>query len=121
MAALECKSWVWRSTHGSCYLKNAYDESKMSSCDDCVGYSEGGGYYLTEKFSSDMLGAGRTQEKDLSWASETGIWMPKEVAAKTCKVSKGFDQPAEYNIHSKPLVLHLSFQCCNECAKENGT
>ena len=123
---LECKSWVWRSTHGSCYLKNAYDESKMSSCDDCVGYSEGGGYYLTEKYSTSAGGggggsAGRTVEKDLSWSSETGIWMPKDHAAKLCKVSKGYDQPAEYNIHSEPLKLKFSFQCCNECAKENGT
>ena len=127
----ECKSWVWKATHGSCHLKNTYDASKMKDCSDCVGYSKGGGYYLTKTYSSSSGSgggaaggggsAGRTIEKDLSWASETGIWMPKDHAAKLCRVSKGYDQPAEHNIHSEPLKLKFSFQCCNECAKENGT
>ena len=88
----------------------------MTTCADCVGYSEGGGYYLVEKYAPSMS----KREKDLSWASETGIWMPKDVAATTCKMSKGFDQSAEYNIHKKPFILKFSFQCCNECAKNNG-
>ncbi len=132
---VECKSWVWKATHKSCYLKTQYDESKTEPCSDCVAQSQGGKYYFVSKYSSTMggssgdvsagsgdvsAGSSRVQEKDLSWATESGIWMPKSIAAKTCTISKGYDQPAKYNIHSQPLEVQFGFQCCNECAKLNG-
>ena len=124
---------MWKASTKQCFLKNNYDKSKNDiDCADCTAYSTEGAHFLVQGDSGwSGLGSGhgggggggsssRTQQKDLSWASETGIWMPKDIAAKLCRVSKGHDQPAEYNIHSQPLKFQFSFQCCNECAKQNG-
>ena len=103
-------------------------------CSDCVAYSKGGTYYLTSKYTKSSSGGSSSstkeevsvgstvtvEQKDLSWASDVCIWMPKSIAKKVCTISSGYDQPAEHNIHSQPLKTEFSFECCNECAKVNG-
>jgi len=45
----------------------------------------------------------------------------KDTAAKratgseTCRISSGFDQPADFNMQGMPLVLTSSVDCCNAC------
>ena len=127
----ECKSWVWNSKTHECFLKNNYHERRNNiKCDACVACSKAGKYLLVLKgASSSETAAGAsssetvstfTQQKDLSWAQELGIWMPKDIAKRTCTISKGYDQPAAYSIHSKPLEVQFCFECCNECAKVDG-
>ena len=37
-----------------------------------------------------------------------------------CRFKEGFDQPAEYNILEKPLILAASFMCCDSCTTNPG-
>lgn len=52
----------------------------------------------------------------ITWDHSGGIWMPESEAAKRCIITRGFDQPAEYNI-GHAISVRYSYQCCNECAK----
>ena len=116
-----CASWVWMATKHECFLKSARStQSDSEPCADCVADDLDGDYFLYVYDRAGRKWPSTTEAvkpKDRSWASERRPWMPPEVAREMCRVSYGYDQPAEFDMLKKPLILPFPFMCCDECAK----
>ena len=116
-----CASWVWMASKHQCFLKSARSKkTESTSCVDCVSDDIDGDYFLYFYDDEGRKWPPTTADvkpKDRSWASETWPWMPPDVARQMCRVTYGYDQPAEFDMLKKPLILPYHFMCCDECAK----
>ncbi len=148
MVYVGCKSWVWRSQSKKCFLKKMYDyrRIKETKCDDCVGYAKKGTIYVFAGQSGEGSGqsesAGQTTGSTVS-SEKTSTSTTTEMTTTTkwavgffgggvgwqtatagdasnkCVFSTGYDQPADFNLISRPLNLATALMCCDSCGQND--
>jgi len=133
----DCHAWVHRTDTMRCYYKKAsYDACTKVKCDTCVASKPSGGpFYTCTKRVAEETKWRRSEERSkpgkmasLAELKESagdskygkGVLVGETSAPNICCFGEGFDQPAEFNLLEKPLILTTSYDCCNACGQNSS-
>ena len=106
-------------------MTETHSESAQSSHSESAAGHGSGGQYQTSTAASQKPSVMLSQEElQASLGSVPKYGVDAGVAQATggegCRFKEGFDQPAEFNMLEKPLILPASFQCCDSCTTNPG-
>ena len=112
------------------YAEHTASEKTGTICSESYAEHEGGGgsssetheVSTTESQKPSVMLSQEELQASLGSVPKYGVdvGVAQATGSEKCRFKEGYDQPAEYDMLDKPLILASSFLCCDACKTNPG-